>query len=207
MKSIAHIIVAGAGHGQNWEVKSEVNLVFAAKASSFVKGFLLNEFDLLAAPNIWHIQELPSNSLLAFVGRLGGNLMSLWSLVVSYLISTFKVCSRIFKDVREHPKQICCDLLQLGIPNESERAPRAALRGNHWSQTSEQKGWKMKPLRLAKRIKHLRNHRIVRFLFTGIQNTKSTGGNTSNTISEHFLKVCKVLWQNAWFHRGKHLEA
>lgn len=70
--------------------------------------------------------------------------MSLSSLIVSYLISilseslTFKPCSRIFKDVHNHPKQICCHLLQLGIPSESEPAPRAALHGSHWSQTSEQ---------------------------------------------------------------------
>lgn len=74
----------------------------------------------------------------------GGKLMSWSSLVVSYLTSILlaslicKLCSRIFKDVHKHPKQICCYLLQLGIPNESEPAPRAALHGSHWSQTSEQ---------------------------------------------------------------------
>lgn len=59
MKSIEHMIVAGADHGQNWEVKSEVNLVFAAKQPSliilFLKGVLLN--DSVAAPNICHIRH------------------------------------------------------------------------------------------------------------------------------------------------------
>ena len=34
--SIAHIIVAGAGHCHNWEVKSEVNLVFAAAFTNYL---------------------------------------------------------------------------------------------------------------------------------------------------------------------------